>query len=69
LLLKEYEKILDLAETIEKKKDYLDLNEKQLRMMGLLAREKLKNENSIRYQEYLRIQKIKREINAPLKNL
>lgn len=68
LHLKEYERIMDLIETVEKKEDYLDFNEKQLRMMGLLAREKLKNENSIRYQEYLRIQKIKREINASLNN-
>ena len=47
--MKEYERIMDLVDTIEKKEDYLDFNEKQLRMMGLLAREKLKNENSIRY--------------------
>lgn len=49
LYLKDYERILDLSDCIQKKDDYLDFNEKQLRMMALLAREKLKNENSIRY--------------------
>jgi len=44
LHLREYEEVLDLQSEIEKKDNYLDFNEKQLRMMGLLSREKLKVE-------------------------
>jgi hypothetical protein len=52
---REYEEVLDLQTEIEKKDNYLDFNEKQLRMMGLLAREKLKAEEPQRYEKYMKI--------------
>jgi uncharacterized protein YjcR len=60
---REYEEVLDLQTEIEKKDNYLDFNEKQLRMMGLLAREKLKAEEPLRYEKYMKIQRDK-EIRA-----
>ena len=56
---REYEEVLDLQSEIEKKENYLDFNEKQLRMMGLLAREKLKAEEPHRYERYMKIQRDK----------
>ena len=52
---REYEEVLNLQTEIEKKDNYLDFNEKQLRMMGLFAREKLKAEEPIRYEKYMKI--------------
>ena len=49
LMLREYERVIDLQKEIEKKDDFLDQNEKQLRMMGLIAKEKLKIEDYPRY--------------------
>jgi hypothetical protein len=53
----EYREILEMTDTIEKKDDYLDCTEKQLRMMGLLAREKFKIEDSQGFQRYMQIKK------------
>jgi hypothetical protein len=56
---REFEEVLDLQSEIEKKDNYLDFNEKQLRMMSLFAREKLKAEEPLRYEKYMKIQRDK----------
>lgn len=62
LQIREYEEVLDLQSEISKdgrRPDYLDYQEKQLRMMSVLAKEKLKEEEPARYQKYVKIQKDK----------
>lgn len=59
LHLAEYEEIIDLQDQIEKKDDFLDYTEKQLRMIAVIAKEKLQKEHPERNQRYMQIQRDK----------
>ena len=51
---RQYVEVMELQGEIEKKEDYLDFNEKQLRMMGLFAREKFRAEDPQAFQQYMK---------------